>query len=66
MEKIILKGNVVLSDEVWEGGVVVLEGERIATVYSLKENRPEFCAGHRHLLQPFYSLLAPSYQRFVT
>jgi N-acetylglucosamine-6-phosphate deacetylase len=38
MEKIALRGNVVLADEVLTGGVVVLEGEKIAGVYPAKDN----------------------------
>jgi N-acetylglucosamine-6-phosphate deacetylase len=38
MEKIALRGNVVLADEVLTGGVVVLEDEKIAGVYPATDN----------------------------
>jgi N-acetylglucosamine-6-phosphate deacetylase len=40
MEKIALRGNVVLADEVLTGGVVVLEGEKIAGVHPATDNLP--------------------------
>jgi N-acetylglucosamine-6-phosphate deacetylase len=40
MEKIALRGNVVLADEVLTGGVVVLEDEKIAGVHPATDNLP--------------------------
>jgi N-acetylglucosamine-6-phosphate deacetylase len=38
MNKVALRGNIVLIDRVLEGGTVLLEGDKIAGVYSEKEN----------------------------
>ncbi len=41
MNKIALKGNIVLPDKVLSGGWVLIEGEKIAGVYAPRENLPE-------------------------
>lgn len=40
MEKIALKGNIVLPDKVLSGGLVLIEGEKIAGVYAPREELP--------------------------